>query len=134
MQLVKTDYYRYREKGHSLGDVIFSRGFQAVLSYRLRNWLHKNRIPFLNIIMEYITEVITGVEIPANVTIGKGLIIYHGGSVLINSGSQLGENVSIRPGVVIGGDYDGNGVPTLGNHIEIGVGAKILPWEHTAWR
>lgn len=126
MNLLKADYHRYREKGHSIGDVIFSRGFQAVFSYRLRHWLYKNRIPFINTIIEYITEIITHIEIPENVSIGGGLLIYHGGPVLINSGSRLGENVSIRPGVVIGGDFEGKGVPVLGDNIEIGVGAKIL--------
>lgn len=126
MKLLKADYSRYREKGYSLGDVIFSRGFQAVLSYRLRHWLKRKRISFLNSIIEYVTEVITNVEIPAETTIGKGMIIYHGGPVLINSGAKIGENVSIRPGLVIGGDYDGNGVPVLGNNIEIGVGVKII--------
>ena len=126
MANIKYDYRRYRETGHSFADIMFSRGFQAVVSYRLRYWLVCKHIPFIHIIIGYLTEVITNVEIPANVCIGRGLVIFHGGPVLINGRACIGERISLRPGVVIGGDYDGKGAPTLGDNIDIGVGAKII--------
>jgi serine O-acetyltransferase len=130
MMFLQADFQRYRETGHSMADIFFSRGFQAVVSYRFRNWLISKHIPFIHVIIGYFTEVITNVEIPANVTIGKGLVIYHGGPVIINGNASLGENIGLRPGVVIGGDYHGDGAPTLSSNIEIGVGAKILGGIH----
>ena len=120
------DYMRYRETGHSNADLLFSRGFQAVVSYRIRHWLWRKRIPLLHVIIEYMTEVITDVEIPATVNVGGGLVIYHGGPILITGNARLGNNIGIRPGVVIGGDYRAEKAPMLGNNIEIGVGAKII--------
>lgn len=126
MKYLLADYRRFRHAGHSLADLVFSRGFQAVLSYRLRNWLVSKRIPFLHVLIGYFTEVVTNIDIPAHTIIGKGVVIYHGGPVVINATARLGENISLRPGVVIGGDYQGIGAPILGNNIEVGVGAKIL--------
>lgn len=126
MSNLSQDYRRYRETGHSNADLLFSRGFQAVVSFRLRHWLWKKRIPILHVIIGYLTEVITGVEIPATVSIGGGLVLYHGGPILFIGSARLGCNVGIRPGVVIGGDYSGNKAPVLGNNMEIGVGAKII--------
>ena len=123
---LKQDYQRYRETGSSITDLMFSRGFQAVVSYRLRHWLWMKKVPFIHVIIGYFTEVVTGVEIPPTVIAGGGLVIHHGGPVLMIGNTRLGNNVSVRPGVVIGGDYLGGGAPVLGNNIEIGVGAKII--------
>lgn len=120
------DYMRYRKTGHSNADLLFSRGFQAVVSYRIRHWLWRKRVPLLHIIIGYMTEVITGVEIPANVHAGGGLVIYHGGPIILAGSARLGNNIGIRPGVVIGGGYRAEKSPVLGNNIEIGVGAKII--------
>ncbi|MEI6825840.1 MAG: hypothetical protein WCK54_09625 [Desulfuromonadales bacterium] len=126
MSNLKQDYRRYRETGLTNADLLFSRGFQAVISYRLRHWLLMKKIPILHVIIGYITEVITDVEIPAAVCAGGGLVVYHGGPIHITGSARIGENVGIRPGVVIGGDFYGKFAPVLGNNIEVGVGAKIL--------
>jgi len=122
----RQDYRRYRETGHGLADMLFSRGFQAVVSYRLRHWMHARHIPFIHVVIGYLTEVVTAVEIPANVKIGKGLVIYHGGPVTINGSACLGERIGLRPGVVIGSNNEGDGAPTLGNNVDVGVGAKLI--------
>lgn len=120
------DYRRYRETGHSFADVILSRGFQAVASYRFRRWLYLNHIPFVHAIIGYLTEVITAVNIPPELAIGKGLVVFHGGPIGVNRNARLGENIGLRPGVIIGGDYLGKGAPTLGDNVDVGVGAKII--------
>ncbi|HBY02385.1 MAG TPA: serine O-acetyltransferase [Rikenellaceae bacterium] len=126
MKFLREDYKRHRETGLSIQDLLFSRGFHAVVSFRLRSWLLSKRIPFLHIIIGYLTEVITDVEIAPNVPIGGGLVIFHGGPITISPGAILGKDIKLRPGVVIGGNFQGNGVPTFGDNIDIGVGAKIL--------
>lgn len=126
MANLKHDYRRYLETGHSFADVILSRGFQAVVSYRFRRWLYLKRIPYIHALIGYITEVITAVNIPPELEIGKGLVIFHGGPIGVNRKARLGENIGLRPGVIIGGDYLGKGAPTLGDNVDIGVGAKII--------
>lgn len=65
----------------------------------------------------------TGFQIDPN-SFGKGLLIYHYGSIIVNAGARIGDYATIYPGVVIGAK--GNGVPTIGNHCFIGAGCKIL--------
>jgi serine O-acetyltransferase len=126
MNILRTDYRRYRETGLGTFDIFLSRGFQAVVSFRLRSWLYSKRIPLLDLLIGYLTEIITCVEIPPNISVGEGLVIFHGGPIVIHPRAILGRNIGLRPGVVIGGDFQGKGIPTLGNNIEIGVGAKII--------
>lgn len=65
----------------------------------------------------------TGFQIDPN-SFGKGLLIYHYGSIIVNAGARIGDYATIYPGVVIGAKE--NGVPTIGNHCFIGAGCKIL--------
>lgn len=65
----------------------------------------------------------TGFQIDPN-SFGKGLQIYHYGSIVVNAGARIGDCATIYPGVVIGAKE--NGVPVIGRHCFIGAGSKIL--------
>lgn len=56
---------------------------------------------------------------------GPGLHFPHNGPFIINGGAVIGENCTIHPNVLIGGDR-GKGSPTIGNNVFIGNGAKII--------
>lgn len=60
-------------------------------------------------------------------TVKKGIRIWHYGSVIINGHAQIGENCQLHGENCIGnkGLYD-NAAPTLGNNVDVGVGAKII--------
>lgn len=62
-----------------------------------------------------------GFSIPKNV-FGPGLCIVHPGTLIVNPKAIVWSNCRIHPGSCIG-DYDG--VPTLGNNVYIGPGAKL---------
>lgn len=64
-----------------------------------------------------------GFSIPCNV-FGAGLRINHYGYIVVNPEVKIGEFCDIHQGVNIGVGIDGK-VPTLGNDIWIGPGAKI---------
>lgn len=64
-----------------------------------------------------------GIQIPPG-CFGKGLQIYHYGSIIVNQSAKIGENATIYPGVVIG--EKGGGCPTIGDNCFIGAGSKIL--------
>ena len=68
---------------------------------------------------------ITGFQIPIR-TIGKGLTIWHWGTIIINEDSSIGDNCTIRPGVVIGHKFSGGKCPVIGNKVEINSGARII--------
>lgn len=70
-----------------------------------------------------------GFTFPVN-SFGPGLCIYYVGSIVVNGHVQAGSNIRIYPGVNIGtlskyGKEHKMNVPTLGDNIYIGPGAKI---------
>lgn len=67
-----------------------------------------------------------GFTIPVN-CFGPGLRIMHRGTIVINGKSKIGANCTINVDVNIGTNAGfTNSVPTLGNNIYIGPGAKIF--------
>lgn len=67
----------------------------------------------------------TGFQIPPN-TCGKGLTIWHWGSIIINPAARLGDHCTLYPGVLIGHINPGEPAPIIGNNVFIGSGSKII--------
>ncbi len=95
---------------------LLSQGFQAILVYRFFNWCYRNGIPAqpLRFFCERFIEITTGISIPASCTIGKGLRIHHFGGIIFHPAVRLGDNRTLYHGV------------TIGDHVLIGAGAKII--------
>lgn len=70
----------------------------------------------------------SGIQIPTETKIGKGLLIAHFGTIIINPAVTMGDNINIAPNVVIGKANRGDkkGVPTIGNNVWIGTGSVIV--------
>ena len=57
---------------------------------------------------------------------GKGLHIWHYGSIIISGEAKLGENCTFHGQACIGNDGKSDKAPVIGNNVDIGVGARIL--------
>jgi serine O-acetyltransferase len=103
-------------------------GFHALLFYRFAHWLRKRRIPFIPRALSQFARFITGIEIHPGAIIGSGLFIDHGMGVVIGETSEIGDNVTLFQGVTLGGTGKQRGKrhPTVGNHVVVGAGAKVL--------
>jgi serine O-acetyltransferase len=103
-------------------------GFHALLSYRLAHWLWKRRIPFVPRALSQFARFLTGIEIHPGATLGSGMFIDHGMGVVIGETSEVGNNVTLFQGVTLGGTGKQRGKrhPTLGSHVVVGAGAKVL--------
>ena len=66
-----------------------------------------------------------GIEIGPN-CFGKGLQIYHIGSIIVNPAVRAGENVKLHGGNCIGNNGISKSVPRLGNNVDIGYGAVLI--------
>lgn len=66
-----------------------------------------------------------GIEIKEN-CFGKGLKIFHGGSIIVNSKARIGENCRIVGNVCIGNNRSDGGVPKIGKNVLIGIGAIVI--------
>lgn len=71
-------------------------------------------------------SVVTQAEIDLNARIGGGLMIPHPNGIVIHPRVVMGPNCLIFQQVTIGAASKGSGVPTLGGHVDIGAGARIL--------
>lgn len=69
-------------------------------------------------------SVVSGADIPLNSQIGGGLLIPHLNGIVIHPRVEIGFNCLIFQQVTIG--TDGKGLPRLGNHVDVGAGAKII--------
>lgn len=110
-------------------EVIFTyAGFHAILMHRIAHRLHRMGMPFFARALSQATRFFTGIEIHPAAKIGKSFFIDHGMGVVIGETTEIGENVVIFQGVTLGGTGKERGKrhPTLGNHVVVGTGAKIL--------
>ncbi|HIG8620645.1 TPA: serine acetyltransferase [Klebsiella michiganensis] len=108
----------------------------AVLLYRLAT-LYRSRnplwkicgIPFviLNIV---INECVFCIELPWRARIGYGLKLYHPHCIVINRGTVIGQNCTLRQGVTIGSVTDSQGregdSPRIGDNVEFGAHAVVI--------
>jgi len=103
-------------------------GFHALAAYRVAHDLHAAGIPFLPRLISQVARILTGVEIHPAAKIGRGFFIDHGMGVVIGETAEIGNYVTLFQGVTLGGTGKERGKrhPTLGNHVVVGAGAKIL--------
>src|SRR5437773_10136682 len=103
-------------------------GFHALIAYRLAHRLHVWGVPSLPRLVSQVARLFTGIEIHPAAKIGRGFFIDHGMGVVIGETTEIGDHVTLFQGVTLGGTGKERGKrhPTLGNHVVVGAGAKIL--------
>lgn len=103
-------------------------GFHALMAYRIAHRFHKWGIPIIPRVISQFARWLTGIEIHPAAKIGRSFFIDHGMGVVIGETTEIGDNVTLFQGVTLGGTGKERGKrhPTLGNHVVVGAGAKIL--------
>ena len=103
-------------------------GFHAILWHRVAHALYEARLPLLARILSSIVRFWTGIEIHPGARIGRRFFIDHGTGVVIGETTEIGDDVLVFQGVTLGGTGNERGKrhPTIGNHVVIGSGAKVL--------
>ena len=103
-------------------------GLHAVWLHRLAHVIWKKRLRFLARLLSHVNRLVTGIEIHPGAHIGRRFFIDHGAGVVIGETSEIGDDVTIYQGVVLGGVslQKGKRHPTIGNKVVIGSGGIIL--------
>jgi serine O-acetyltransferase len=103
-------------------------GLHALIFHRITHRLWGLNHQFLARFLSHISRFLTGVEIHPGAVIGKRVVIDHGMGVVIGETAEVGDDVLIYMGVVLGGTTLNNGKrhPTLGDGVVVGSGASIL--------
>ncbi len=103
-------------------------GLHALWFHRLAHFLWRHRLLFLARFLSHINRFLTGIEIHPGARIGRRFFIDHGAGVVIGETAEIGDDVLLYQGVVLGGTTlkKGKRHPTIGNNVVIGTGAVAL--------
>lgn len=103
-------------------------GYKALRSHRRANWLQRHGFRLLARWESQRCVRRTNIEIHPSAQIGRRFFIDHGTGVVIGETTEIGDDCTIYQGVTLGGTGKDQGKrhPTLGNHVMVGAGAKVL--------
>ena len=113
----------------SVLEVIFCYpGLHALWFHRLAHFLWHHRLKFLGRFISHISRFLTGIEIHPAARIGRRFFIDHGAGVVIGETAEVGDDVLMYQGVVLGGTSlkKEKRHPTIGDNVIIGTGAVAL--------
>ena len=112
----------------SLEVLLLYPGLKATRSHRKAHWCYQHNLKLLARWISQASRRRTGIEIHPGATIGKRLVIDHGMGIVIGETAEIGDDCLIYHGVTLGGTGKdvGKRHPTIGNHVLIGTGAKVL--------
>ncbi len=103
-------------------------GLHALWLHRLAHFLWTHGLKFLGRLISHLNRFLTGVEIHPGARIGRRCFIDHGMGVVIGETAEVGDDVLLYQGVVLGGTslQKTKRHPTIGNRVVIGAGAIVL--------
>jgi serine O-acetyltransferase len=131
-QTLKTDFQIIFERDpaarNGLEVICCYPGLHALVLHRLAHALHQRQVSFFPRLISHVARLFTGIEIHPGAQIGKGVFIDHGMGVVIGETAIVGDYTLIYQGVTLGGTGKETGKrhPTVGAHVVVGAGAKVL--------
>ncbi|MCI2425698.1 serine O-acetyltransferase [Candidatus Acetothermia bacterium] len=103
-------------------------GLQALWWHRVAHFLWRHRLYLLARLLSHISRFFTGIEIHPGAKIGRRFFIDHGMGVVIGETAEIGDDVLLYQGVVLGGTTleKKKRHPTLGSNVVVGSAAILL--------
>ena len=103
-------------------------GLHTLWLHRIANFLWWHHLRLLARLLSHFSRFLTGIEIHPGAKIGRRFFIDHGAGVVIGETSEIGDDVLLYQGAVLGGTSlkKGKRHPTLGNNVVVGAGAVVL--------
>jgi serine O-acetyltransferase len=109
-------------------------GFWVMLVYRFGRWRYRieNRVlrwpfSFLYKLLKVLSQIMTGIDLPCEVRLGRRFLIEHFGGIIISGDAVFGDDCVVRNGVTVGLRHRGvRGAPVIGDRVDIGAGAKVI--------
>ena len=125
---IKTVFARDPAAKSQLEVIFCYPGLHALWLHRIAHFLWQHKLRFLARFLSHINRFFTGIEIHPGVRIGRRFFIDHGAGVVIGETTEIGDDVLIYQGVVLGGTTleKKKRHPTVGNNVVIGAGAIAL--------
>jgi serine O-acetyltransferase len=103
-------------------------GLHALWLHRLAHFLWQRKAKFPARLLSTFSRFLTNIEIHPGAKIGRRFFIDHGSGVVIGETSEIGDDVLIYAGVILGGTSleKKKRHPTIGNRVVIGSSAVVL--------
>jgi len=103
-------------------------GVHALIAHRVAHALWRRGWRYGARFVSFFGRLVTNVDIHPGARIGRRFFIDHGAGVVIGETAEVGDDVTLYHGVTLGGTtwHPGKRHPTLGDHVVVGAGAKIL--------
>jgi len=103
-------------------------GLHAIWMHRIAHALWRRRLHWPARFLSHINRFLTGIEIHPGATIGRRFFIDHGMGIVIGETAEVGDDVLMYKGAVLGGTSLNKGKrhPTIGNGVVIGSNAIVL--------
>lgn len=113
---------------NALEVVLTYAGVHAIWMHRFAHALYVRRWYGVARWISMVSRFITGIEIHPGAVLGARVFIDHGMGIVIGETCEIGDDVVLYQGVTLGGTGKEKGKrhPTIGNHVVIGSGAKVL--------
>ncbi len=103
-------------------------GLHALWLHRIAHFLWRHKLRFSGRLLSHMNRFLTGIEIHPGASIGRRFFIDHGMGVVIGETADIGDDVLMYQGVVLGGTSHEKRKrhPTISNNVVIGAGATLL--------
>ncbi len=103
-------------------------GLHAVWFHRVAHWFWRHKLYWIARLISHLGRFFTGVEIHPGAQLGRRFFIDHGMGIVIGETAEIGDDVLMYKGAVLGGvSLDkGKRHPTVGHRVVIGSNATIL--------
>jgi len=103
-------------------------GLHATWMHRITHWLWRHKLCFPARFLSHVSRWLTGIEIHPGAEIGRRFFIDHGMGVVIGETAEIGDDVLMYKGVVLGGVSleRAKRHPTLGNGVIVRSNAVVL--------
>lgn len=103
-------------------------GLHAIWLHRVAHKFWGWRLFFLGRLVSHVSRMLTGIEIHPGANIGRRVFIDHGSGIVIGQTAEIGDDVLIYQGVVLGGTSREKGKrhPTIESHVVLGAHAILL--------
>jgi serine O-acetyltransferase len=108
--------------------VLYFKGFQAIQTHRLANWLWKEGRRDFALYLQSRSSSVFQTDIHPQVPMGQGVFFDHATGIVVGMTAVIEDNVSILQGVTLGGTgkETGDRHPKIRHGVLIGAGANIL--------
>jgi serine O-acetyltransferase len=137
MKDIRADAFRILGRtsgGAILGLAMSKRTFRPVLTLRFCQW-SAGRFRPLHLLARLLhrwTQAMAGMDLPSTLRAGPGLLLVHGWGIVVNKDCQIGSNVTLFNGVVLGRKDTltaagrATAYPIVGNDVWIGPHAVVI--------